>query len=253
MKDWLRANPLLALLAAIGVMLAITIGLEAAFGSSLSKILDPSERKRAAPAEAKLLPSLAAVGLEAYPETVARPLFLPTRRPAPEAPAAAQGALQRGQYVLQGVIVVGEQRVAMVKEKSSGKIQRVEAGKDFNGMKVVSIERESVTFGVGTDEEKLTLNVQKAPAPGAPPAGAPAPHAPAASGPFAPAAVPAPPPAAPGTPGQPPSNWPVPPAKSSAVANPATGTMPEGAAATPAPLTPEEALARRRAARRTPQ
>ena len=69
--------------------------------------------------------------------------------------------MQRGQYVLQGVIVVGDQRVAMVREKSSGKVQRIESGKDFNGMKVVSIERESVTLGVGSDEEKLTLNVQK--------------------------------------------------------------------------------------------
>ncbi|HEY2629392.1 MAG TPA: hypothetical protein VGI57_09700, partial [Usitatibacter sp.] len=68
MKDWLRANPLVAILAVAGVLLAVAIGLEAAFGSNLSKVLDPSERKRAVPAEAKLLPSLVAVGPEqAYP------------------------------------------------------------------------------------------------------------------------------------------------------------------------------------------
>jgi len=257
MKDWLRVNPLIAILAVLGVLLAIAIGLEATFGSSLAKVLDPAERKRAVPADAKLLPALVAVGPEqAYPETVARPLFLPTRRPAPEAITTAQGALQRGQYVLQGVIVVGDQRVAMVREKSSGKVQRIESGKDFNGMKVVSIERESVTLGVGNDEEKLTLSVQKPPAPGAPAAGAPG-IAAQPSGPFA-APAPAPTPAAPAAAAagqQSPTAWPLPPGTSIPIpAKPAAaGTTAEGTAATQAPLTPEEALARRRAARRTPQ
>jgi general secretion pathway protein N len=258
MKDWVRTNPLLVAFAVLGVLLVIAIGLEAAFGLTLSKILDPSERKRAVPAEAKLLPALVAVGPEqAYPETVARPLFLPTRRPAPEAPTTTQGALQRGQYVLQGVIVVGDQRVAMVREKSSGKVQRIESGKDFNGMKVVSIERESVTLGLGGDEEKLTLNVQKPPASGVPHSGAPGGGAPTPSqGPFAaPAAVveAVPAPGTPAAPGAPAVVKPLP-GKPVPGANPAAATAPEGtAAATPAPLTPEEALARRRAARRAPQ
>jgi general secretion pathway protein N len=259
MKDWLRANPLLAMFVVLGVMLAVAIGLEAAFGTNISKVLDPSERKRAVPADAKLLPALVAVGPEqAYPETVARPLFLPTRRPAPEAPTAAQGALQRGQYVLQGVIVVGDQRVAMVREKSSGKVQRIESGKDFNGMKVVSIERESVTLGVGTDEEKLVLSVQKPPNPGAPapaPAAAPAPQA--TAGPFAPPPVPAAAAAAPVVPPGSAAAWPLPPGTSIPIpAKPAAGANPAGGtaeAATAAPLTPEEALARRRAARRNNQ
>ncbi len=253
MNAWVRANPLLALLALVGAALVVAIGLEAVFGSRLSTALDPSGR-RTVPAEAKLLPALVAVGPEqAYPETVARPLWLPTRRPAPEAPAATQGALQRGQYVLQGVIVVGDQRVAMVREKSSGKIQRIESGKDFNGMKVVSIEKESVTLGVNGDEEKLQLTVQKGPPSNAPAAAAAATAA-SSAGPFSSGAPPAPA-AAPGNPAQAPTVWPPPPgpaAPKSATA-PAAGAPPEGTPATPAPLTPEEALARRRAARRNTQ
>lgn len=260
MSDWVRTNPLLTMLGVVGVILAIVIGLEAAFGSSLSKVLDPSERRKAVPADAKLLPALVAVGPEqAYPETVARPLFLPTRRPAPDAPAAAQGALQRGQYVLQGVIVVGDQRVAMVRDKSSGKVQRIESGKDFNGMKVVSIERESVTLGVGSDQEKLTLNVQKGPAVGAPAAGASAAVLMPAPGPFssppapATAAAPAPGFPVPAAPGQPPGTAPANAPKQAPGTSPPAGFMPDGTPSNPAPLSPEEALARRRAARRSPQ
>jgi len=245
----MRANPLLGLMAIAGVILAIVIGLEIAFGASLAKTLDASEKKRGVPADAKLLPALVAIGPEqAYPETVARPLFIPTRRPAPDAPAAAQASLMRGQFVLQGTIVVGDQRVAMLREKSTGKVHRIERGKDFNGMKVVSIEKEFVTLGVGTDEEKLVLNVLK------PPPG-PAPAAPtaASSGPFAP------PPTAGAMPipGKPPAPNPnAPPGATPAApggANPAAQPMPQVPAAAAAPLTPEEAIARRRAARRSQQ
>ena len=164
MSDWFRANPLLSLLGVAAIVLVIAIALEAAFGPNLGRLMESSEGRRAVPAEAQLLPPIASTGPEVtYPETVARPLWVPTRRPAPEAPALAN--VQRGQYILQGVIVVGDNRVAMLREKSNGKIHRVEAGKDFNGMKVVSIEKESVTLGLGNDEEKLVLNVLKPPTP----------------------------------------------------------------------------------------
>jgi hypothetical protein len=248
MKDWMRANPLLALMAITGFMLAVVIGLEVAFGSSLAKALETGETRQGIPADAKLLPSLVAVGPEqAYPETVARPLFIPTRRPAPDAPPVAATALQKGQFVLQGTIVVGENRVAMLREKSSGKVVRVEQGKEFNGMKVVSIEKEAVTLGVGADEEKLVLNVVK-------PTGA---AAAASPGPFAPA-TPAPAPAGglpvPGQTGAGPAPVPAPnPAGAPPLANPAARPMPDPTAAGNTPLTPEELAARRRAARRGQQ
>ena len=247
MKDWAQRNPLLVALAAVALMLAVAIGLEAVFGSSVTSALDSAGRKRAVPAEAKLLPPLAAISPEqAYPETAARPLFLPTRRPAPEAPASAQGALQKGQYILQGVIIVGDNRIAMLREKSSGHIHRVEQGKEVNGIKVVAIERDNVTLASGSDEEKLPLTVQK-------PAGAPSA---VQAGPFGVA----PPGAVPPAPVQPPQPGAFNPAGPGAApmpapvgANPAARPVPEATAAGPTPLTPEEALARRRAVRRNPQ
>lgn len=248
----MRANPLLALLGFVGVALAVAIGLEAAFGSSLKSALDARATRRGVPAEAKLLPPLASIGAEqAYPETVARPLFIPTRRPAPEAPVAAQGALQKGQYVLQGTIVVGDNRMAMLREKSTGKVTRVERGKEFNGMKVVAIEKEAVTLAVGSDEEKLVLNVLK------PPSAASS----ASMGPFGALNAPHPGEAAPtggiGIPGQGGANpnkaFPgTPPGMNPGGgrgANPAASGVPEATPAATTPLTPED-VARRRAARR---
>jgi hypothetical protein len=243
-------NPLLAVLGAIAFVLVLVIAAEAYFGSSPASALAASEHKRASAADAKLLPLIAAISPDqAYPESAGRPLFVPTRRPAPEAPATGQGALQKGQFVLQGVIVVGDNRVAMLKEKASGKIHRAETGKEVNGIKVLEIEKESVTLGLGTDQEKLALDVIK-------PTGAPPPAV--AAGPFAtaPAAVPpgaASPPGVP-APGQPPGAG-APPAPGGIQGAPGAGAGPRPAAeANPAQPNPEDALARRRASRRsTPQ
>ena len=258
MKDRIQRSPLLAALAAVALLLVIVVGAEAVFGPGPRSVLAAVEHRKVVPADAKLLPSLAIAAPEqAYPDSVARSLFLPTRRPAPEAPVSAQGVIPKGQYILQGVIVVGDNRIAMVREKSNGRIHRIERGKDFNGLKVIEIERESVTLAQGNDQEKLLLSVQKLT-----PAAAPAA---ASAGPFAAYGVPpggvppagAPPaPQAPPVPGAPPQGF-GPFQKPAAGAPPATAAAksaptatPEAAAADSPPLSPEDALARRRAARR---
>src|SRR5205814_172962 len=105
--DWLQRRPLVAMLAAIGVALLLAIGVETGFGTQIRQPLPPPPSKAAAAPEAKLVPPVAAVVPEqAYPETTARPLFVPTRRPAP-VELAGKSTIERGQYVLQGVIVAG--------------------------------------------------------------------------------------------------------------------------------------------------
>lgn len=252
MMPWLRNNPLLGVLAAIAIVLLVAIGFEGEFGASVGSVVKPGASRRAVPSDAKLLPPLVAMAPEvAYPETVARPPFTPTRRPAPEAAASGANTFQKGQFVLQGVIVVGDNRIAMLREKSSGRIHRVERGKEVNGIKVTEIQRETVTLALGGEEERLSLTVQKTP--GAAPA--------APQGPFAPPAPDAGI-AAPGTPNGLPiaTVTPITPIAGSA-ARP--GSVQSGVAASPNPavraapeagtaMTPEELLARRRA-RRTQQ
>ena len=104
--DWLRRNPLLGVLALVCLLLAAAIGVEAELGANLRDAMRPASGKPALPVEAKLLPPLLATAAEqAYPETVARPLFIPTRRPAPVVVAVPQSTFQKGQFVLAGVIV----------------------------------------------------------------------------------------------------------------------------------------------------
>lgn len=245
MMEWVRRSPLLALLAVLAIALAAVIAAEALLGPHASNRVAPG--RHAAPAEAKLLPPLALASAEqAYPETAARPLFIPTRRPAPEAPSAGRNSFQKGQFVLQGVIAVGDNRVAMLKEKSTGKIHRVQAGNDVNGVKVAQIEPEQVTLTVGADREVVPLLVQKGPAGKETPASAtapglfPPPHEPAANPPANPAGTSAPVSGQPFVPPQP--------LQPGQAANPLTRPR----EASPAVLTPEELLARRRARRALP-
>ena len=255
MTGTFHRNPVIVALAVLAALLAAALALEIALGG---RVAADSAPRRAVPGEAKLLPPLAQVSPEqAYAETAARPLFVPTRRPAPEVAVAAAPAFQRGQFTLQGVIVAGVTRTALLREKANGKIHRLETGKEVNGVKVLQIDPAVVTIGMGEEREVLPLTVQRAGPPGAPGA-APPPFATAGQGPFAVPASGFPQPGAPPrlpqgaqslgagsvpfpTGPQPPAN----PGASPNVAPPAGAANPTGTA----PMSPEELLARRRARR----
>jgi len=245
MGSFLQRQPFLVALVAAAIVLAAIIGVETGFGSRLGASVPRGVSRPASPQELKLLPSLAAVNAETqYPETTSRPLFVPLRRPAPPAEAAAAGTLKRGQFVLQGVTIAGDTRIALLKEKATGRVHRVEKGHELNGMKLAEVSPESVTLAQGNEQEVLPLQVQKAPATAAAvegpfgPSGHTVPGIPMPSGAPHPGTNPI---AVPGAaPGQPRADFgPGPP-------NPAARAE---EAATTAPLSPEELLARRRARR----
>lgn len=247
MTGWLQRNPLIAALALLAVALAVVLGLEVLFVDRTPSLAPP---KRGVATEAKLLPPVAAVTPEqAYAETTTRPLFVPTRRPAPELAAAAPPAFQRGQFTLHGVIIAGGSRTAMLREKSSGRTHRVEAGREINGIKVVQIDAHAVTLGVGDEREVVPLVVQRQAAGAAP--------MPAATmqGPFAPSTSAIPGRAANPQPAGPAGSQPLtaggPAFPTSARQAPqGSVTNPPGAAQpAAAPMSPEELLARRRARR----
>jgi general secretion pathway protein N len=266
--ELLRRNPLMAALGLLCIVLAGIVLAE--FAMPVSTTSSAAARK-VAPAEAKLLPPVMVSSAEQlYPETAARPLWIPTRRPAP-AVVAAPASFQKGQFILQGVTIAGATRIALLKEKASGRIHRVEKGRDLNGLQVAEVEPEAVTLVQGGEREVINLVVQR---PGGAAPGQPA-SAPHAGGPFAAAQSPQPGsnPAAPPMPGVPPTAalvpappsgspfgaplvapppGPLPPAATPNPANPSNTAVPQQA--TTAPMTPEELLARRRARRNaTPQ
>lgn len=258
-----QRNPVIIVLAVLAVALAVALALEVGF---TGREAADAPRKRSAPAEAKLLPPLAQVAPEqAYAETAARPLFVPTRRPAPEVAVAAAPAFQRGQFTLQGVIVAGGSRTALLREKTNGRIHRLETGRDVNGVKVLQIDPAAVTIGMGDEREVLPLSVQRTAVAGVPIAVA-APPTPAGQGPFGPPPSSFPAPGAPasqsgGLPRSPQGpqslsagSVPFPTGPQTSAANPAgtsNAASPDGAAnpANAAPMSPEELLARRRARR----
>jgi hypothetical protein len=245
----LRRRPFIAALAALTVVLALLLAIE--IGEATRPRIPSGPSRPASAAQAKLLPSIAAVPAEqAYPETVARPLFTPTRRPAPVQAAAAANVFTRGQFQLLGVIIAGNTKTAMLREKASGKIHRVELGREVNGIKVATIDRDTVTLAQGAETEVVPMQVQKA-TPGAVNA--------APAGPFG--GPPAAPGAPAGAPPQPVQSQPAPPQPSGVQLPPASAALlgiappgQPGAAAPQAttPMTPEELLARRRARRAQP-
>ena len=275
MGDILRRSPLIIVLAVLALALAALLAAEFLLGGPPAV---PASVKRTAPADAKLLPPLAAVAPEqAYPETAARPLFTPTRRPAPEAVAVAQPTFQKGQFVLLGVIIVGNTRTAMLREKANGRLHRVEVGREVNGIRVSQVDRDTVTLAQGTETETLPLSVQRpGGAPGTPGQPAPQPPVPTASsmtGPFGATGATGVPTQAPGMPPAPAPNGfggaapPMPSFMQTPGPNGLPQQAPPNATGAPVPvqqgangaafpsqaadaaLTPEEILARRRARR----
>ncbi len=246
----IQRRPLVAALAAAAVLLLVVIGVETGFGSRLRPAIPQEASKKAPAPEAKLLPPMVAmVPEQAYPETTARPLFTPTRRPAPPDNSPSRPAFNPGQFVLQGVIVVGEARTALLKEKTSGKIHRVESGKELNGITVERIEPTEVTLAMGDQREKVALVVQRPEGAGAARGATPAE---AQQGPFGAVTAAPPPPGAPVDPAGVPA---VPgaravPVPGNPVARGAAGSV--GAQPSTQPMTPEELLARRRARRNQP-
>ena len=85
--------------------------------------------------------------------------------------AAATQTFTRGQFILQGVTIAGSTRIALLKEKTSGRIHRVELGRDVNGLHLAEVEPDRVTLTQGPEREVIELRVQRvagaAQAPGA--------------------------------------------------------------------------------------
>jgi hypothetical protein len=252
MRELFQRQPLAVALAAAAVVLLILIGFETGFGSRLTPSIAAGTSRPAAPFQAKLMPPLAAADpAQLYPEMAARPLFVPLRRPAPAAEQAAASNMKKGQFVLQGVTIAGDTKIALLREKSTGHIHRIEKGHELNGMKVAEVSPESVTLAQGSEQEVLPLQVMKpGPAmhsnaigpfgpPGGVPAGIPGAPVPANANPLAPP----PPPGAVNAQGVPMQTFPT-----QQFQNPVGGAPPTPQATT-APLSPEELLARRRARR----
>ena len=94
--------------------------------------------------------------LETYAEVTARPLFFPTRRPAPVQAVSAELVDARA-LVLVGVILSETGRVALIARTNLPGAHRVAEGEEIEGWTLASIEADRVVLHHGTTEAELRL------------------------------------------------------------------------------------------------
>jgi hypothetical protein len=94
------------------------------------------------PPEAPPVPSFALAERESFSTTVERPLFLPNRQPvgveqaATTAPAAQTTRPSANRYALSAIIIVDEERIALLTDTSTGGLTRVREGERVAGWQV---------------------------------------------------------------------------------------------------------------------
>ena len=103
-------------------------------------------------------PAFALPPLEEFSETVARPLFLPSRRPlAPAEDAPKPAAVTRNLFTLMGVIISADERMALVKRRKTGEVLRLVEGQRVDGWLVEAIMPDRVTLRQGEATEDVVL------------------------------------------------------------------------------------------------
>lgn len=165
---WLRRYGVTALLAASGVGIAAIIGYEVDWGQGAALTDVPTRKTVASNAEQALLPSYTMPPIDpTYQETVERPLFIPTRRPAP-AGSTTMTSMRKGQYKLTGTAINAGMTVAYLVEISTGKGLRANLGAEVlqsGGIKIDKVEATRVVLRQGDETEELTLRTATSPRP----------------------------------------------------------------------------------------
>jgi hypothetical protein len=162
-----RSGILIFWLATLGAVVAL-IGWETDWGRGLTRAPVVPDVAAPAPVTLALLPdSRDEDGVQSRQQTVERPVFVPTRRPAPPAVQAAQEAakprMQKGQFVLTGTAVVEHKSVAFLRESAGGKSRSVRVGETINGLVVAEVKPDRVKLTMGEDSEELLLKVAAGP------------------------------------------------------------------------------------------
>jgi hypothetical protein len=132
-------------------------------------------RGRQQPFLAPSAADLALPPLEAFSETLNRPLFVATRRP-PSPLAALQGQqppsqpertgpkgekLVLGTYLLSGIVVSAEQKIVLLKHAATGKSLRVSEGDMLDDWKVATVAPDHVILRRGDREERVSIRERK--------------------------------------------------------------------------------------------
>jgi type II secretory pathway component PulC len=155
--------------AIIGGVLALILLSTLAWEANRERLLrkkPPQPVVAAQPLEVTLLPEFKAGALQERKETVERPLFVPTRRPAPPMDAVAEkepSKIERGLFVLSGTAIHEQNRIAFLRNAKDNKPKTVHIGDVVEGMNVSVITAAKVVLTAGGQEEALLLKVAAGP------------------------------------------------------------------------------------------
>jgi len=96
--------------------------------------------------------------IEDFAEVLERPVFFAERQipPESESPPAAPAAPIR--LKLEGVAIVGEFRIAVLRDIADNKLLQLEQGMSHNGWTLKSVDRTSATFSRGTRLAEFSLD-----------------------------------------------------------------------------------------------
>lgn len=124
----------------------------------------PDIEARKANLDTAMLPAYKLAPVESgYKQITERPLFVPTRRPAPAANTSAQVAMKKGQFKLAGTTVSAGVSVAYLVETVNNKTHRVNLGSEINGIRVERVDATRVLLKQGDDSEELSLRTSVSP------------------------------------------------------------------------------------------
>ncbi len=166
------------LVAMIGATVAL-IGWETDWGRTFGGNDERLQSTKRASLDTKMLPPFALAPMSpagaGYREMVERPLFIPTRRPAP-AGSGTQMAMKKGQFRLAGTTVSESVSVAYLFETVNNKTHRINKGAEINGMLVDTVTPTRVVLKQGDETEELLLRTSTSPKPPPPPVAAATPQ-----------------------------------------------------------------------------
>jgi hypothetical protein len=93
-----------------------------------------------------------------FAETLERPLFSPTRRPAPPS-SEPEPTLDTptGDFILIGVVITPTESLALVQQKGAQAPIRIALGQMVNGWTLETVEADRVTFRFGENAQEVKL------------------------------------------------------------------------------------------------
>jgi general secretion pathway protein N len=156
---------LLLTLVVLAVLLAAELHFEVGAGSARQSI-----RTGSAPAAASPAPLFTLADRVSFSETLTRPLFSPNREPPGTESASALPAPQAprpsaNRYALSAIIIVDNERIALLMDTATGSLSRVREGDSLAGWRVEEIRADGAVLHNGDVREELSLRTFGAPAP----------------------------------------------------------------------------------------